>query len=232
MRGRKPNHESRAAEIRMKLAARKQRTKSTRPSLRGLSRELGVSHQLLRFYLDNMDRWQKGECSRQAEQIRKCAQAENREMTPVEEAHVIALKKESFQHMIQCSFRDILKDHLRNAKKGELVPEKMGVGQFKAMKKLVEMGVKQNIPQAQKILRILTGYDYKAARRQKVAAAKRAETARRLNLLQRQFDSFDRFGLTDKEKAPWLREIEKLERAIGKELARGSQNNLPRSLPH
>ena len=64
MRGRKPNDESKAAEIRAKLAAWKQMPESSRPSLRELARELGTSHQLLSHYLQGWEKWQAKEYRR------------------------------------------------------------------------------------------------------------------------------------------------------------------------
>ena len=76
--GRKPKHESRAAELRQKLVAWKETPESMRPSLRAFAVELGSSHQMLAYYLNGLDKWQAEE---RAKQIRAHAEAEGREMT-------------------------------------------------------------------------------------------------------------------------------------------------------
>lgn len=86
--GRKPKHESRAAELRQNLVAWKQTPESMRPSLRAFAGELGTSHQMLAHYLDGLDRWQAEE---RAKQIRSRAQAEGREMTIRECYYAIVL---------------------------------------------------------------------------------------------------------------------------------------------
>lgn len=73
-RGRKPAGESRAAEIRARLAAWKQTPEQERISLRTLAAELGTSHQLLSFYLRGLDK----------RQINR-AKTENRSLTAGEE---------------------------------------------------------------------------------------------------------------------------------------------------
>jgi hypothetical protein len=76
--GRKPKHESRAAEFRQRLIAWKQSPLSLRPSLRALACELGTSHQMLAYYLDGLERWQAEE---EAKRIRARAKVESRAMT-------------------------------------------------------------------------------------------------------------------------------------------------------
>ncbi len=58
LRGRKPAYESRARELRQKLAVWNEIPKSERPSLRALARENNTSHQLLSFYLKGLEEWQ------------------------------------------------------------------------------------------------------------------------------------------------------------------------------
>jgi hypothetical protein len=97
--GRKPAGESRASEIRSRIAIWSQTLESTRPSLRALARKLGTSHRLLAFYLNGLDEWQcseryweaKESANQQAGEIRARAKAENREMTMLEyiEARVL-----------------------------------------------------------------------------------------------------------------------------------------------
>jgi hypothetical protein len=89
MRGRKTKKESRAGEIRARLLVWKQSPESSRPSLRALAAETGVSHQLLSFYLKGLGEWQyteryrtaKQRANEKADEIRARAKAENREMT-------------------------------------------------------------------------------------------------------------------------------------------------------
>jgi len=80
-RGRKPAQDSRAIEFRRKLIEWKQTRESSRPTLRALARELGTSHQLLRFYLKGLDKWQVEEYRRQAREIRARASNEGRPLT-------------------------------------------------------------------------------------------------------------------------------------------------------
>lgn len=84
--GRKPAGESRAAEIRARLAAWKQTPEQERISLRTLAAELGTSHQLLSFYLRRWDKWQIKESLRKAQETRDHGKAEKRSLTPLEEA--------------------------------------------------------------------------------------------------------------------------------------------------
>jgi hypothetical protein len=88
MRGRKSKQESRAEELRGKLAVWNQTTESARPSLRRLARELGTSHQLLSHLLERSEKWQSNEYSRQAEEIRARAVAENRALKASEEQQI------------------------------------------------------------------------------------------------------------------------------------------------
>lgn len=89
MRGRKPKQESRAVEIRQRLMLWKLEPELSRPSLRALSRQLGVSHQLLKHFLDGLDEWEFEErfraanemAQKRAKDVRALAKAENRKMT-------------------------------------------------------------------------------------------------------------------------------------------------------
>lgn len=104
MRGRKPKRESRAAEIRQRLVIWKQMPESMRPSLRALARELCVSHELLRYYLDGLQRWVQEERYREAkrkiEEIRARANAENRPMTQWEEEQADRWHRTELRSMI------------------------------------------------------------------------------------------------------------------------------------
>jgi hypothetical protein len=89
-RGRKPASESRATEIRATLAGWKQISEASRPSLRALAAELGVSHQLLSFYLTHWDRWQAKEYKRKANDICARTKSENRAITGEDQAQIVA----------------------------------------------------------------------------------------------------------------------------------------------
>ena len=90
--GRKPAGESRAAEIRARLAAWKQTPEQGRISLRALAAELGTSHQLLSFYLRRWDKWQ-------IEQTPDRAKTENRSLTAGEEARSGKLSGRMFEEL-------------------------------------------------------------------------------------------------------------------------------------
>jgi hypothetical protein len=93
-RGRKPNQESRSAELRRRLIAWKQIPESQRPSLRALACELGTSHQLLSHLLNGLEAWQEEERYREAKnrckEIRSRAEAEKRPLSPWEEEQIRA----------------------------------------------------------------------------------------------------------------------------------------------
>jgi hypothetical protein len=55
-RGRKPAHESRAAEFRRELIIWKQAPESSRPTLRALATKLGASHQILAYHKNRLGR--------------------------------------------------------------------------------------------------------------------------------------------------------------------------------
>lgn len=78
MKGRKRKEESRAAELRQRLAVWQQTPEFMRPSLRALARELGTTHQLLTHYCDGLESWKARE---EAKRIRARAEAEGCEMT-------------------------------------------------------------------------------------------------------------------------------------------------------
>ncbi len=70
MSGRKLKQVSRSEEIRQRLVIWKQTPEFSRPSLRLLARELAVSHELLRYYLKGLEKWQAKEDWRCAKEIR------------------------------------------------------------------------------------------------------------------------------------------------------------------
>lgn len=101
MRGRKPKQESRAVEFYGTLAAWKQMSQSSRPSLRALARQIGTSHQLLSHYLQRWEKWQAKECTRRGKEIRARAEAENRSLTPWEAQQAEAYDRDAFQFMLR-----------------------------------------------------------------------------------------------------------------------------------
>jgi hypothetical protein len=120
MRGRKPKQESRAAEIRAKLAMWKQTPEGVRPSLRALASELGTSHQLLSHYLQRWDRWEANEYQREAEEIRARAHAENRRLTAWEEHRVDFCADQALRWTFSAALNDEYRKLRREAKRGQL----------------------------------------------------------------------------------------------------------------
>lgn len=118
--GRKPGSESRAAEIRARLAAWKQTPEQGRISLRALAGELGTSHQLLSSYLRGWDKCQMKEYRRKVLEIRDRAKAENRCLTAAEEASVAAYESGAFISMLDSLLRDNLKHLKQEARSGKL----------------------------------------------------------------------------------------------------------------
>ena len=90
-RGRKPKQESRAEEFRQRLIAWKQEPVRSRPSLRALARELGTSHQLLKQYLDGLEKWKR---DKDLERIRANAKAKGVRLTPEIEREYLAWVKD------------------------------------------------------------------------------------------------------------------------------------------
>lgn len=109
MRGRRPRQESRETEIRARLAEWKGTPEFARPSLRALARKLGTSHQLLRHYLKRWDQWQGQEYLRQAREIRACAKAENRSLTPWEEQQAHACDRAGVSAFVHSLLLDDIK---------------------------------------------------------------------------------------------------------------------------
>jgi len=142
-RGRRTASESRAAEIRARLLAWKQTPEPQRISLRALAAEIGTSHQLLSFYLKRLGKWQGEEYRRKANDLRARAKAENRYMTPGEEAQMIAYERAGFRSMIDSVLADTLRRLQVDAKAGRL---------SKGQIKMVNLFARRGYPIAQKIL--------------------------------------------------------------------------------
>lgn len=105
-RGRKPAGESRAAEIRARLAAWKQTPEQERISRRTLAAELGTSHQLLSFYLRRWDKWQ----------IKDRAKSEKRSLTVEEEARPGKLSGRMFEELCKAGQGKVALELFRLAK--------------------------------------------------------------------------------------------------------------------
>jgi len=141
--GRRTANESRAAEIRTRLLTWKQTPEPQRISLRRLAAHIGTSHQLLSFFLKSWDKWQGKEYQRKANDIRARAKAENRDMTPGEEAQVIAYERASFRSVLESVLADTLWQLRVAAKAGTL---------SKGQMKLVNLFARKGYPIAQEIL--------------------------------------------------------------------------------
>jgi hypothetical protein len=98
--GRKPADESRAWEICARLAVWKQTPKQQRISLRALASQLGTSHQLLSFHLKRLDKWLERVYGIKAKEIRDRAKAENRSLTPSEQAQAHTLERAALCSML------------------------------------------------------------------------------------------------------------------------------------
>jgi hypothetical protein len=146
MRGRKPDYESRATEFRQRLIEWKQAPESLRPSLRALARELGTSHQLLKHYLDRLEKWQYQErfrkAKKQSEGIRARAAAEGRYMTAWEEQQVRAFDRAAMSAMVAPMLLDQIERIKQADKRGPL-----NCYQIKTLKLLA-----QGFPEARELL--------------------------------------------------------------------------------
>lgn len=153
-RGRKPAGESRAAEIRQRLAMWKQIPEALRPPLRAFARELGTSHQLLTFYLDGLEEWQcrehyrraKETANKIAEEFRARAKAENRKMTVREYIKVIVIP----------GVLDRIERIRRDAQRGPL---------HRGQLQIVKIWAKQGFPGAQEALEQCSRADLKERKR-------------------------------------------------------------------
>jgi len=121
MRGRKPKQESREAEFRERLTAWNQTPEAFRPSLRALARELGTSHQLLNFYLKNLEKWRAEEHWRQAREIRARAKTENRVLTPWEEQQARACDRAGLRIKTGLMLRETIQQMRKDSERRPLV---------------------------------------------------------------------------------------------------------------
>lgn len=159
-RGRKYKNESRAAEFRRRLLARKHTPEELRPSLRALARELGTSHQLLGYYLAGLEKWLYTEryrqAKKQAEEI--CARAENEchDLTRWEQEQVRASERAHIQTLAVPPMLALLEAIKRETKRGpldrcqfktlELFARANYQGAAELLLKCQQVGVKQRKP--------------------------------------------------------------------------------------
>ncbi len=141
-RGRKPASESRAAEIRQRLAEWKQTPEPQRVSLRVLARELGTSHQLLSHYLQRWEKWQAKEYWRQANEIRTRAEAEHRSMTAWEEQQAYACDYAAMQWTLRSALREGLRRLLRRLER-DASAGRLTTGQVKLLRLLASRGYRK-----------------------------------------------------------------------------------------
>jgi hypothetical protein len=145
--GRNPAEESRGTEFRLKLVEWKQTSEPLRPSLRALARMLGTSHQLLKHYLNGLEKWRYKEqyrkATEEADQILAGAIVESRPMTPREEEQCHACAITAIRAKAGALLLDELKKLKREARRGPLHP-----AQFK----MVKIFAKQGFPGTQELL--------------------------------------------------------------------------------
>jgi len=102
--GRRLASESRSSEIRAKLLEWRRTPLDQRVSIRTLGVQLGVSHQLLSFYLKGLDKWQREEERKgyklKAQEIYDRAKAEHRYMTEWEQAQYVACQRASLRLLL------------------------------------------------------------------------------------------------------------------------------------
>jgi hypothetical protein len=125
----------------------KQTPESSRPSLRALARMLGTSHQLLKHYLDGLEKWRYKERYRMAteesDQILARAIVEGRPMTQLEEQRRHACTIAVIRAEAGSILLDALAKLKQEARQGPLHP-----AQFK----MVKMFVKQGFPGARELV--------------------------------------------------------------------------------
>lgn len=142
--GRKLASESRAVEVRERLAAWRRTSEPSRPSLRSLAREIGTSHQLLSHYLRTWDKWEGKEYKRRADGIRERAWAEKRALSPWEESQASAYDSASFQAMITDVLDGAMNKLLTHLKTGHVLT--------KPELQYVTVAARKGLPTAQRVL--------------------------------------------------------------------------------
>jgi len=143
-KGRKPADESQAATIRRRLIAWRQIPEEQRPSLRALAEELSTSHQLLSFYLNGLNRWQREEYHRRAQEIR----SKGLGMTYADEQQALAYDRAALQLMLDDALEPTFQRLEAGAKAGNLNAHEL---------QLVNLAARRGMPRAQKIKQALAG---------------------------------------------------------------------------
>jgi hypothetical protein len=219
MRGRKPSHESRSTEFRQKLANWKRTPESLRPSLRALARELGTSHQLLKHYLDGLEKWRYKERYRkantEADQILARAIVEDRPMTQWEEQQRHAWTIAAIRAKAGALLLDKLKKLQGEARRGPLHP-----AQFK----MVKIFAKQGFPGAQELLQKCSQVGQKVRKRfsEIVKETPRREGETEIAWVRRIWDQCDNYD----SEFPAVVTLELLEK-YSQGSVKNRKNNLP-----
>lgn len=201
------------------LAGWRQMPARGRISLRGLARQLGTSHQLLKYYLDGLEKWEYMERSRRAQQesdqIIARAILEDRPLTQFEEDRRFACTIASFKAKAYCVLLDDMKKLKREARRGPLHPD-----QFKMLKFLAQRG----LPGAQELVErcLRVGLKQKKAFREIVTETPRQEGETSVAWVRRIWDECRKYVTN----CPRMITDELLEKYSRRSSAK-SPNNLP-----
>lgn len=219
MRGRKPTQESRAAEFRRRLITWEQTPESLRPSLRALARGLGTSHQLLKHYLDGLEKWRYKERYRKAieesDQILARALVEDRPMTQCEEQRRHACTIAAMRAEVGSLFLDELARLKEDAGRGPLHP---------AQVKMAKILAKQGFPGAQELLQqcLRVGLKVRKAFAEIVWETPRQEGETYIDWVRRIWDQCAKYDT----RCPRVITPELLEKCL-RGSAKNQRNNLP-----
>jgi hypothetical protein len=123
-----------------------QTPESRRVSLRALGAEMGVSHQLLSFYLRGWYAWRRREYKRKWAEIEARAKAERRELTSWEEAQISQCRRMRFRCLLSAEVEKKLREMECEAKDPSFVLSKGAM-------MLVSGFARKGMPEAQRILR-------------------------------------------------------------------------------
>jgi predicted secreted protein len=160
--GRKPQQKSRSTEFRQSLIAWKRTPESRRPSLRALAAQLGTSHQLLKHYLDGLEKWRCEEqyrvAKRRMEEIKASAQADDRELLPWEEAEVRACNRAVIGGLVGPMILDNIARLKQKAQNGPLFWQEI---------KILKIFAAQGFSEAKEVLQKCTRSSVKRQRRVK-----------------------------------------------------------------
>jgi hypothetical protein len=219
MRGRKPTQESRSAEFRQRLVEWKQSPEWSRPSLRALASQLGTSHQLLKHYLDELEKWRYKERYRKAieesDQILARAIVEDRPMTEWEEQRRHACTIASMRAEVGSLLLDELARLRDDASRGPLHP---------AQVKMAETLAKQGFVGAQELLQqcLRVGLKARKAFAEIVRETPRQEGETYIDWVRRIWDQCAKYDT----RCPRVITAELLEKCL-RGSAKNQKNNLP-----